>query len=133
VQVFPYFYVRCGHVLPQGNTAVRNFLATFENSLNTVLQRLSSQQRNTAPSDGPVPAAHYVPQYQEAAPALDGPADAPGADQPAPQHVFAITLVKAASVYGYNPAEEPFLRVCLCDSQRALSNKAALQTWYATM
>ena len=39
--MFPYLYVRCGHVLPQGNAAVQDFILKFENSLNAVLDRLS--------------------------------------------------------------------------------------------
>lgn len=124
LQVFPYFYVRCGPILPQGTAALRHFLLTFENSLNTVLERLTSAQRFADPAAGPgeaaPPVAHYVPQYSEAAPASEH-ASGEVAHAKA-QHVFAVTLVKAGCFYGYNAAEEPFLRVCLC----ALALHAAL-------
>lgn len=41
VQVFPYFYVRCGHVLPSGAAAIKMFIANFEAALNVVLERLA--------------------------------------------------------------------------------------------
>jgi hypothetical protein len=46
LQVFPYFYVRCGHALPQTVSALNAFLETFENSLNTALEHLVEVQRD---------------------------------------------------------------------------------------
>jgi hypothetical protein len=58
-------------------------------------------------------AANATEQRQEERPAVSRHAEGDHA-RPIP-HVFAVTLVKAACFYGYNPLEEPFLRVCLCD------------------
>lgn len=44
-QVFPYLYVRCGHVLPTAQPALRQFLANFEHGLNAVLDRMLAAQR----------------------------------------------------------------------------------------
>lgn len=37
-----------------------------------------------------------------------------GAQPAATPHVFSVALVKSSCFYGYNPSEEPFLRITMC-------------------
>jgi len=103
-QVFPYFYVRCGDLLLKHPAGVADFVESFRVALDALLARRSTQQ--AAQGDGV--------QAGSAAGAAGAQQAEPRSRATTQPRVFSCTLVKAACFYGYNPDEEPFLRVCLC-------------------
>jgi hypothetical protein len=65
------------------------------------------------PHEEPQRPVNYTPHYQDVS--AESLAQG-GAKSKSGQHVFAVTLVKATCMYGYNAEPEPFLRICLCAS-----------------
>ena len=140
-QAFPYFYVRCGAALPQNSP--EDFVATFQEALNDTLERVLAAQRESTTGTGSsyvrtmdavlsalrphcdflytsgwladtATGSRYQPQTTAAA-AVHAGVDC-RSSKASPQHVYVVTLVKATCFYGYNGADEPFLRVSLCAS-----------------
>lgn len=59
---------------------------------------------------GPPP-QRYAANYDETGHDTGRPLGGQGSTTP---HVFSVTVVKSACFYGYNPCDEPFLRITMC-------------------
>lgn len=59
VQVLPYFYVRCGTVVPHGSDAAEQFVATFHAALEDHLQQLAGSSGSSNNRGRPTGATHY--------------------------------------------------------------------------
>lgn len=70
MQVLPYFYVRCGAVVPQQEQAAAQFLATFHAALDEHLQQLASSGAGSRSANAAATAAVAPPGMRHCAAAL---------------------------------------------------------------
>eukprot|EP00892_Ulva_mutabilis_P005116 jgi/Ulvmu1/2977/UM015_0017.1 len=109
-QVFPYFYVRCGSCIPCDEASVQQFVDGFHAALDRYLDARSTSDGKSGSSTSAPASQRYNAQYDESG--HDAGARSGGTAASTP-HVFSVAVVKSACFYGYNPAEEPFLRVTM--------------------
>lgn len=151
LQVFPYFYVRCGTCIPCDEACAQQFVDAFHAALDRHLEDRSSSASSFpltnclahddrtachAPrASCQLPPActgqheaqrsvaqRYHAQYDETG--HDAGTHTSGRPTPSP-HVFSVAVVKASCFYGFNPTEEPFLRISMCASGCDLAMRKA--------